>query len=100
MMEGGQWIWPTVRIGHEVRLPGLRSPGEVTILRTVSLLPAVFEVEHFLKPEESAHIIERVRDGVQKSPVALKDADRGKEAKQWRTSAQQFLSTVGDPLLE
>ena len=32
--------------------------------------------------------------------MALKDADRGKAAKEWRTSSQYFLPTAGDKLLE
>ena len=35
-----------------------------------------------------------------KSPVSLKDADIGKEAKEWRTSSQYFLTTDGDKKLE
>merc|ERR1712176_402678 len=100
MMEGGQWIWPGVRIGHQVELPGLRNPEEVTIIRTAQLVPAVFEIDHFLKPEESGHIIHSVKGSIQKSPVAVKDADRGKQAKEWRTSSQRFLSTRGDAMLE
>uniref|UniRef100_A0A6T9J4E3 Uncharacterized protein n=1 Tax=Haptolina ericina TaxID=156174 RepID=A0A6T9J4E3_9EUKA len=35
-----------------------------------------------------------------KSGVALKDADRGKAAKEWRTSSQYFLPTMNDATLE
>ena len=35
-----------------------------------------------------------------KSGVALKDADRGKAAKEFRTSSQYFLPTTRDPILE
>lgn len=100
MQEGGQWIWPGVRIGHEVKLAGLRHPGEVTTIRTASLVPVVLEIENFLKPDESRHIIDQVRDTVVKSGVQMKDADRGKEAKQFRTSSQSFLSTHNDDKLK
>jgi hypothetical protein len=35
-----------------------------------------------------------------KSGVALKDADKGKAAKEFRTSSQYFLPTTNDPILE
>jgi len=98
MMEGGQWVWPTVRIGHTVVLDGLRSPGESTQIRTVSQQPAVFEIENFLKPRESDHMIGR-GGNVFKSGVSLKDVDKGKQAKEWRTSSQQWLTTDGDTVL-
>ncbi|CAK0811076.1 unnamed protein product [Prorocentrum cordatum] len=101
MFEGGQWVWPTVRLGHTTELPGLRSPGEVTHIRTVSLTPAVFEIDNFLLPDESEHIMQRVRHTIQKSPVAMKDADqaKAKAAKDFRTSSQEFLPTSGDDIL-
>jgi hypothetical protein len=60
VMEGGQWIWPGVRIGHTVELPNLRNKGEVTMIKTVSLQPKVFEIVNFLKESESDHIIAKV----------------------------------------
>ena len=49
---------------------------------------------------EAVHIIAQAKPHLKKSGVALKDADRGKAAKEWRTSSQYFLPTAGDKLLE
>ena len=49
---------------------------------------------------EAVHIITQAKPHLKKSGVALKDADRGKAAKEWRTSSQYFLPTAGDKLLE
>jgi hypothetical protein len=54
VIEGGQWLWPTVEIGHTVELRGLRFEGDVTTIRTVSMQPAVFEVCH---PNSSPHVL-------------------------------------------
>ncbi|KAL1503177.1 hypothetical protein AB1Y20_011235 [Prymnesium parvum] len=99
LMEGGQWIWPPVDVGHVHSLPGL-IPGQVTKVVTVSLKPLVVSVENFLSPGENEHIIRRAMPHMAKSGVALKDADKGKAAKEFRTSSQYFLPTVGDALLE
>ena len=42
----------------------------------------------------------RAKPHMAKSGVALKDADRGKAAKEFRTSSQYFLPTTNDRLLE
>lgn len=99
MYEGGQWIWPTVRVGHTVVLPGLRSDDEVTHIRTISQKPSVFEIENFLKSRESEYIVQKVNGQVFKSGVQLKDADKGRTAKEFRTSSQQWLPTDNDDLL-
>jgi len=57
-------------------------------------------VENFLSPGENEHIIARARPHMEKSGVALKDADKGKAAKEFRTSSQYFLPTVNDGQLE
>lgn len=100
LMEGGQWIWPPVEVGHVHELTGLVGEGVTTRIATVSLKPLVIEVENFLSEEEANHIIARSSPHMEKSPVALKDADRGKAAKEWRTSSQMFLPTANDPMLE
>jgi len=96
--EGGQFIWPPGSVGstREVDLPG----GRVGVIKTLSLTPVVFEIENFLDAEETAHIREISMDHLRKSPVALKDVDIGKQAKEWRTSSQYFLPTSGDANLE
>ena len=57
-------------------------------------------MENFLNSDEAAHIIARARPHMAKSGVALKDADKGKAAKEFRTSSQYFLPTTRDPMLE
>ena len=99
-LEGGQWIWPPVEIGHVHVLPNLTAPGIDTRVVTLSFKPLVVEVENFLNDAEAAHIVEKASPHMAKSGVALKDADRGKAAKEFRTSSQYFLPTTGDPLLE
>jgi len=89
-----------VEVGHVHILPNLTAPGVDTRVVTVSLKPLVVEVENFLNPAEAAHIIERAVPHMAKSGVALKDADRGKAAKEFRTSSQYFLPTTRDPMLE
>ena len=87
LMEGGQWLWPPVEAGHVHELPNL-IPGQTTRVVTVSLKPLVVSVENFLSPGENEHIIARARPHMEKSGVALKDADKGKAAKEFRTSSQ------------
>jgi len=100
MMEGGQWLWPPVKVGHVHEIPGLTAPGVVTRVVTLCLKPLVVEVENFLSAGETQHIINAASPHMAKSGVALKDADKGKAAKEWRTSSQYFLPTAGDRMLE
>ena len=51
-LEGGQWLWPPVEVGHVHILPNLTAPGVDTRVVTVSLKPLVVEVENFLNPAE------------------------------------------------
>jgi len=60
----------------------------------------VVEVENFLTDEEAQHIVSRAKPHMAKSGVALKDADMGKAAKEFRTSSQYFLPTTRDKALE
>jgi len=99
-MEGGQWLWPPVDVGHAHLIPDLVTPGVSTRVVTLSLRPLVVEVENFLTNVEAQHIIARAKPHMAKSGVALKDADKGKAAKEFRTSSQYFLPTTRDPKLE
>lgn len=96
--EGGQWIWPPGNVGtvRQVPLPN----GRTARIKTLSTVPVVLEVEDFLEGSETKHIVNRAAPHLKKSGVSLKTADIGKEAKEWRTSSQHFLSTDGDPKLE
>ena len=97
--EGGQWIWPAVKIGHTVALGELRAKGETTFIKTVSLKPRVFEVLNFLQSDESDAIQQRAAPHVSNSGVSVKDADKGKAVETWRTSSTHFLSSDGFPPL-
>ena len=44
-MEGGQWLWPPVRIGHAHVLPDLVAKGVETRVVTKSMKPLVVEIE-------------------------------------------------------
>ena len=99
LMEGGQWVWPGVDIGHTVAVGNLRRENETTIIRTVSLVPKIFEVENFLEPSECVGIIDAAAPRLAKSGVAMKDADAKKAAttEEFRTSKTHFLSSERVP---
>ena len=46
-LEGGQWLWPPVRIGFTRQLPELG-----LALTTLSVQPLLFKVRGFLQAEE------------------------------------------------
>ena len=85
-------------MARSLMVPSVRCPlvctGVDTYVRTLSLRPLVVEVENFLNVEEAQHIIARAKPYMAKSGVALKDADIGKAAKEFRTSSQYFLPTT------
>ena len=56
-LEGGQWLWPPVEVGHVHVLPNLTAPGVDTRVVPLSFKPLVVEVENFLTGGEAAHII-------------------------------------------
>lgn len=97
MMEGGQWLWPPVEVGHTHVLPNLTAPGVDTEVVTLSLRPLVVEVKNFLTPAEATHMIARAKPHMEKSGVALKDADKGKAAKEFRTSSQVRCADLISP---
>jgi len=100
-IEGGQFIYPGVRVGFTQRLggvlPGLAAPVEV---ETLSLRPAVFAVRHFLRPEECDYIREASEPTMGDSGVVLMDKDIGKPSAQWRTSTQTWLSSRHDRMAQ
>jgi len=72
---------------------------DVVTLKTLSLLPLVLSVDHFLTEQECTHIIERATPHMTYSGVSLKDSDKGKPASNWRTSKTSFLSARDDQIL-
>eukprot|EP00911_Craspedida_sp_UC1_P000827 UC1_evm1s635 len=98
--EGGQWVWPAVRIGHRVSLGALRFPNETVYLTTRSLQPRIFEVTSFLRDSECDSIIADARPHIANSGVATKDADQGRDATDWRVSKQYFMNSHGRPFMQ
>ena len=45
LLEGGQWLWPPVHIGHAHVLPDLVAKGVETRVVTKSMKPLVVEIE-------------------------------------------------------
>lgn len=96
--EGGQFLWPPGLVGTEREITLL--DGRTTKITTLSIVPIVLSIDNFLLPDEADHIIDRASPHLKKSGVALKDVDRGKAAKEFRTSSQYFLRTDdGDKVL-
>jgi len=100
IMDGGQWLWPGVEVGHKQPVHGVFVNQKQIYLETLSLVPLVFGLDGFLAHHECDHIIAKGGPNVEASPVALMDHDKGKPATEWRTSSQTWLGPVGDTLLQ
>ena len=111
IFEGGQFIWPGVRLGfsRKVNLYSIMPPGdelpdavdkhrEVT-LHTMSLSPLVLMVDDFLSDEECDYIQTRAEPTMEYSGVVLMDHDQGRPASDFRTSQSTFVSARDDPTL-
>ena len=94
VFEGGQWVWPGVRIGYRrpVELPGREDSA--LVMETVSLRPLVLSTEDLLAPAECDHIIERALPHMKASSVSFMDHDVGKPATQFRTSTTYFMPSA------
>ena len=106
--QGGQFLWPGVRIGFRRQIPLYSiipehvpmDKGNWTVtLETLSLKPLVVSVDGFLSPEECQHIQTKAEPSMQYSGVVLHDADEGRPASDFRTSKTTFLSSNGDNIL-
>ena len=62
-------------------------------LETLSLRPVVLSVAGFLEDGECDHIISTAKPFVKASEVKLMDKDKGKAAKEFRTSSTHFLNS-------
>jgi len=100
LVEGGVWHWPPVEIGFERPLKALVKGGPSIVLRTISLIPRVFEVKSFIEDAEAVRILERAGPHIEKSVVRVMDKDIGRSVDDWRTSETFFLSSTGDPILQ
>lgn len=109
VFEGGQFLWPGVRIGFErtVELysimpdtsPDMGDKKQVVTLETLSLEPLVLSVKGFLSVEECDHIQEKASPSLRYSDVVLMDKDAGRPASDFRTSQTTFLSANDDDIL-
>ncbi|KAG3175759.1 hypothetical protein PC128_g17604 [Phytophthora cactorum] len=97
--EGGQFIWPGIRIGHKTVVKDVAGKGDV-VLETLSLIPLVFSVEEFLKDDEIDVIMDLSLEHLKPSTVTLMDGHENRAATDWRTSTTYFLSSSKHPKLD
>lgn len=100
LMEGGQWVWPGVRVGFRrtvdlSRIPGkedMTLPAHNATIETLSLSPLVVSVEGFLTEDECDFVQEEATPRFQYSQVSLQDKDKGRPSSDFRTSQSCFLA--------
>jgi prolyl 4-hydroxylase len=92
LFEGGQFIWPGIKIGHKTVVKDVYEKGDVTI-ETLSMIPLVFGVDDFLKDEEIDVILDLSMEHLAPSGVTLNDGHENRPATDWRTSTTYFLSS-------
>jgi prolyl 4-hydroxylase len=90
LFEGGNFIWPGIKIGHKTIIQNVDGKGDLT-METLSLIPLVFSVEEFLKDEEIDIILELSLPHLKPSGVTLMDGHENRPATDWRTSTTYFL---------
>jgi len=69
-------------------------------LETMSVQPVLFRVRGFLQEEECAEIVGLAKGRMASSPVSLMDKDRGRAAKEFRTSTQARVNVEDSKYLE
>ncbi|KAE8889391.1 hypothetical protein PF005_g10664 [Phytophthora fragariae] len=99
LFEGGQFIWPGIRIGHKTLVKNVAGKGDV-VLETLSMIPLVFSVEEFLKDDEIDVIMNLSLEHLKPSAVTLMDGHEKRAATDWRTSTTYFLPSDGHPKME
>ncbi|GMF27092.1 unnamed protein product [Phytophthora lilii] len=99
LFEGGQFIWPGIRIGHKTVVKDVAGKGDV-VLETLSMTPLVFSVEEFLKDDEIDVIMELSLEHLQPSTVTLMDGHENRASTDWRTSTTYFLSSDKHPKIQ
>lgn len=120
LFEGGVFLWPGVRVGFErvvnvtsrIDVPSAdlerqnlftardleflhpqdgKGSARKVILKTLSLVPLVLSVDHFLASDECDFIQQRAMPSMKSSGVSHNDQDKGSPASKWRTSSSTFL---------
>lgn len=110
VFQGGQWIWPPVKIGFKrtidlytvmpVGSPSMNGKNRTATLETISLQPLVFSVEGFLDDDECNFIQEQATPTLEYSAVTLMDKDAGRPASDFRTSQSTFLGQKNHPIIK
>lgn len=127
LFEGGQFIWPGIKIGHKSEclvlelldismkvnskyvwyvviccttavVKNVYGKGDV-VLETLSMTPLVFGVDEFLKDNEIDVIMDLSLEHLKPSGVMHNDNDKGRPATDWRTSTTYFLPSSAHPLI-
>uniref|UniRef100_A0A7S3PXY7 Fe2OG dioxygenase domain-containing protein n=1 Tax=Chaetoceros debilis TaxID=122233 RepID=A0A7S3PXY7_9STRA len=109
LMEGGNWIWPGVRIGFKRNIDlftGYSTISDGTPERntaeieTLSLKPLVLSVKNFITERECDHIQDIALPRMEYSSVTLMDKDAGRPASDFRTSQSAFVGSDDDEIME
>jgi len=102
LILGGVWHWPPIREGFErpIHASVRAQADQHLVLKTLSLRPRIFGVTSFIADAECDRTLEVAGPKVKKSAVSVKDADHGKDVDTWRTSANYFMNSAGDAVLE
>ncbi|TMW61645.1 hypothetical protein Poli38472_010708 [Pythium oligandrum] len=99
LFEGGQFIWPGIKIGHKTVVRNVTGKGDV-VLETLSMIPLVFSVEEFLKDEEIDVILDLSLEHLKPSGVTHIDGHENRPATEWRTSTTYFLPSHRHELVQ
>ncbi|KAJ0406703.1 hypothetical protein P43SY_004528 [Pythium insidiosum] len=99
LFEGGQFIWPGIKIGHKTIVRNVTGKGDL-VLETLSMIPLVFSVEEFLKDEEIDVILDLSLEHLKPSGVTHMDGHEDRPATEWRTSTTYFLSSKRHELVQ
>ncbi|RLN71985.1 hypothetical protein BBJ28_00000979 [Nothophytophthora sp. Chile5] len=99
LFEGGQFIWPGVRIGHKTLVKDTYGRGDLE-LETISMTPLVFSVEEFLRDDEIDVILELSTPHLKPSGVTLQDGHENRPATDWRTSTTYWLDSAAHPVVQ
>lgn len=110
IFQGGQFIWPGVRIGFKRTIelysvmpggsPAMGDKKRNATLETLSLEPLVFSVEGFLDDTECDFFQEEAAPSMEYSEVTLMDIDKGRPASDFRTSQSTFLAKNDHPIVK
>jgi prolyl 4-hydroxylase len=105
LYEGGNWMWPGVRIGYtrfvevnalessnnQGQMDTMSSSTKTMELETLSIQPLVVSVKNFITMDECDHIQNMAQPYMEYSTVTLMDQDKGRPASEFRTSQSTFL---------